>query len=145
MSEICLTAREGFADFAPALEAAASLWLEALGESGAELSIVLTDDAEIHVLNRDYRDRDRPTDVLSFAQREGEGAIDDALLGDVILSVPTAERQARERGHTLAAELLELLAHGLLHLLGYDHEVSAAEERRHLGRQRELLALLPAD
>ncbi len=145
MSEICLTSREGFASFAPALETAASLWLKALGEGEAELSVVLTDEAEIHALNRDYRDRDRPTDVLSFAQREGEDALDDALLGDVILSVPTAERQARERGHTLEHELLDLLAHGLLHLLGYDHEISAAEERRHLGRQAELLALLPAD
>jgi probable rRNA maturation factor len=145
MSEICLTAREGFSTFAAALEAAASRWLEELGEDSAELSIVLTDDAEIHALNRDYRGRDRPTDVLSFAQREGEGPVDESLLGDVILSVPTAERQARERGQSVESELLELLAHGLLHLLGYDHEISEEEERRHLGRQRELLALLASD
>jgi probable rRNA maturation factor len=113
-----------------------------LGE--AELSIVLCDDAFIHPLNRDHRGKDKPTDVLSFSQREGEGADpEDMLLGDIIISVETAARQAEERGHGIAHELRVLIVHGILHLLGHDHEdddeaeVMEAEERR-------LLALLAA-
>lgn len=146
MAEICLIQRAslepGRADVVelePVLTAAATFWLAELGEAEAELSVVLTDDDEIHQLNRDYRDRDRPTDVLSFAQREGEDVFDDSLLGDVIISVPTAERQARERRHSLREELLELLVHGILHLLGYDHERSEAEARRQFDLQRDLL------
>ena len=109
-----------------------------------ELSLVLCDDAFIHPLNRDWRGKDRPTDVLSFAQREGEEADpDDNVLGDVIISVETAARQADERGHALAIELRILLVHGVLHLLGYDHEVDEeAEEMEAL--ERDLLSELPA-
>ena len=96
----------------------------------------------IHQLNQIYRQRDRPTDVLSFSQREGEFPGPEAVLGDVVISIETAERQATERGHSLRAEILELLAHGLLHLLGFDHELSDAEHERHLGKQAELLAAL---
>ncbi|MCO4743178.1 MAG: rRNA maturation RNase YbeY [Proteobacteria bacterium] len=88
-----------------------------------ELSVLLTDDATVHPLNRDWRGKDRPTDVLSFSQVEGEpipGA--PLMLGDVIISVETASRQADERGHSLARELQILLVHGIVHLLGYDHE-----------------------
>ncbi len=98
----------------------------------SELSIALVDDDEIHQLNRDYRGLDRSTDVLSFAQQETLDAqtvplhlVEDTtfpmLLGDVILSVETTARQARERDHTFEQELYFLLAHGILHLLGYDH------------------------
>lgn len=84
-----------------------------------EVALRLTDDAVIQTLNRDYRKKDKPTDVLAFAQREGPaGAIHSELLGDVVISVDTAKRQAR-RG--LYAELLHLASHGLCHLLGYDH------------------------
>lgn len=109
-----------------------------------ELSLVLCDDAFIHPLNRDWRGKDRPTDVLSFAQREGDEADpDDDVLGDVIISVQTAARQAAERGHPLGHELRVLLVHGVLHLLGYDHEVDEeAEEMEAL--ERDLLAELPA-
>ena len=97
--------------------------LRALGRDEAELSVVLTDDEIIQRRNRDYRQKDRPTDVLSFAMSEGEfGAIDPNMLGDVVISVPTAQRQANERHHELLDEITFLLAHGLLHLLGYDHE-----------------------
>lgn len=153
MAEVCLICRESLAAFAgfpdaedtqKVLHAAASFWLDEMGESSGELSVVLTDDAEIHALNRDYRDRDRPTDVLSFAQREGEDILGGELLGDIVISVPTAARQADERGHSLREELLELLAHGLLHLLGYDHELSEEEARRQFARQRELLAAFAA-
>jgi probable rRNA maturation factor len=114
--------------------------LEALGLPAAELSILLCDDATIHALNRDYRDKDRPTDVLAFAMREGEGgALHPELLGDVVISVETARRQAEEHGRTIVGEVTFLLAHGLLHLLGFDHRTHA-EERRMSARTDALLA-----
>jgi probable rRNA maturation factor len=82
-----------------------------------EVSLRLTDDPTIRTLNRDYRRKDRPTDVLAFAQREAAAASPD-LLGDVVISIDTARRQARRGLH---AELLHLASHGLCHLLGYDH------------------------
>ena len=89
------------------------------GRPDFEVALRLTGDEEIRELNRDYRGKDKPTDVLAFAQREGEsGRLHPELLGDIIISVPTASRQAK-RG--LAAELLHLASHGLCHLLGYDH------------------------
>jgi probable rRNA maturation factor len=92
----------------------------------AELSLVLTDDAEIHELNKTYRHKDRPTDVLAFAMREGEAGGDAAseLLGDVIVSVETARKQARAGGHDLLSEVTMLMTHGILHLLGWDHETA---------------------
>lgn len=108
-----------------------------------ELSVVLVGDPEMRALNRTYRGADRPTDVLAFALREGE---DDALradlLGDVVISLDTAARQAAARGVPPAEEVRVLLTHGLLHLLGYDHERSPAEARRMFRRQRQLLARL---
>jgi len=90
-----------------------------------EVSLRLVDDAQIHALNRGYRKKDRPTDVLAFAQREGPaGALHPALLGDIVISVDTARRQAR-RG--LYRELIHLASHGLCHLLGYDHRDDAEE------------------
>ena len=87
-----------------------------------EVSILLTDDSEIRELNSLYRKVDAPTDVLAFAMREGEdGDANSDILGDVVISIPTTERQAKEYGHSLEAELSLLVAHGVLHLLGYDH------------------------
>jgi rRNA maturation RNase YbeY len=110
----------------------------------AELSVVLVDDRRMRRLNREYRGRDRPTDVLSFAQQEGPAGAPAGLLGDVVISVPATRRQARERGVRLADEGDRLLVHGLLHLLGYDHEGSVAEARRMQRRERALLGLLRA-
>lgn len=117
--------------------------LETFGLPEGELSVVLCDDAFIHPLNRDWRGKDRPTDVLSFSQREGEESDpDDPLLGDVIISLETAARQAEEHGHSLAVEVRVLMIHGLLHLLGYDHEDDVeAEEMEAL--ERDLLSDLP--
>jgi probable rRNA maturation factor len=93
--------------------------------AGYDVSVRLVGDAAIHALNRDYRRKDRPTDVLAFAQREGPAAgLHPAVLGDIVISVDTARRQAR-RG--LYHELLHLAAHGLCHLLGYDHRDDAEE------------------
>jgi probable rRNA maturation factor len=114
--------------------------LAALDLPRAELSIVLCDDAIIHVLNRDHRKKDRPTDVLAFALREGPYAeLAGAMLGDVVISLDTAARQAREKKVSLDREVTMLLAHGLLHLLGHDHR-TRAEERRMTARTDALIA-----
>jgi probable rRNA maturation factor len=112
--------------------------LAALRLPDAELSVLLVSDREIHRLNRDWRGKDRPTDVLSFSQQEGDGPAPVGLLGDVVISVDTARRQAGERGVSLADESERLLIHGVLHLLGYDHERSSAEARRMQRRERLL-------
>jgi len=128
---------------ARAVRADAEAILAALGEAGAELAISLVGDAEMHALNRDYRGKDRPTDVLAFAMREGEpvpGAAD--VLGDVVISLDTAARQAAERGVPLAGEVRALLVHGILHLLGYDHERGPNDARRMKAKERWLLRIL---
>ena len=92
-----------------------------------EIGLRLTDDAEIHSLNAQYRDQDKPTDVLSFAALEvdfpqiPEMVAAPLYLGDIVISIDTAQRQAQQQGHTLSTELAWLAAHGLLHLLGWDH------------------------
>ena len=109
-----------------------------------EVDITIVDDDEIHQLNRDYRNVDRPTDVLSFALDEDdedepellEGQLH--LLGDIIISAETATRQAEEFGHGLEREIVYLAVHGLLHLLGYDHMV---EEDKVIMRAKEEEAL----
>ncbi len=108
--------------------------LQALAMQGAELSILLCDDATIHELNRRHRRKNKPTDVLAFAMAEAlEGPDQSALLGDVVISLDTAKRQAEARQAPLLDEVTLLLAHGLLHLLGYDHQ-TRAEERRMTAR-----------
>jgi probable rRNA maturation factor len=87
------------------------------GRDDFEVALRLCNDKAIRELNRDYRDKDKPTDVLAFAQREAAHA-DGALLGDIVISVQTAKRQTKQ---SLYAELLHLASHGLCHLLGYDH------------------------
>ncbi len=95
---------------------------QALGLEDKELSVVLVDDKQIALLNRQYRKQAGATDVLAFAMQEGEFAeINPQLLGDVVISVETAQRQAKEQQHSLTKELQILLIHGVLHLLGYDH------------------------
>lgn len=109
-----------------------------------ELSLLLTDDAEIQQLNAQFRHQDKPTDVLSFAALETEGAVPEMLrheiplnLGDIIISVDTAQRQADERGHSLRWELAWLATHGLLHLLGWDHPTE--ERLQEMLDQQDLL------
>lgn len=101
----------------------------------AELSVILLSDPAMRKLNRRWRKQDRTTDVLAFAQ---EGPAPD-LLGNVVLSLPTARRQARERGHSLGDELRILLVHGVLHLRGYDHEPGGAAARRMRRKEAALL------
>ncbi|MEM7408980.1 MAG: rRNA maturation RNase YbeY [Myxococcota bacterium] len=111
--------------------------LRALDCADAELSVALVDDAAIAELNTEYRGKDGPTDVLSFSLLEGAHTeLRGSMLGDVIVSLETAERQARRRRRSLDDEVLFLLIHGTLHLLGHDHEedeearAMRAEERR---------------
>jgi probable rRNA maturation factor len=102
--------------------------LEVLGLSKVELSIALVSDAQIKRLNKRYRNKDKPTDVLSFPI--GEKVEDWLILGDIVISVDTAKRQAQELGHSLEEEIKRLLVHGLVHLLGYDHELGGEEEKK---------------
>jgi probable rRNA maturation factor len=112
----------------PALRRRAECMLAALKLKRSELSIVLCDDAEIHALNRSHRRKDKPTDVLAFALREGVPMLGaEHLLGDIVISLDTARRQAREYGQSLWDEVTLLLAHGLLHLVGHDHRNDAEE------------------
>ena len=109
-------------------------------EAEGEICVELTNDHVIHAFNRDYRGVDRPTDVLSFPSAEGEEliGIPDGHLGDIMISVETAERQAAELGHSAAREIMFLAIHGTLHVLGYDHMVPSDEEIM-TARQREIL------
>ena len=118
--------------------------LRAKGVSSGELSIVLTNDRQIQKLNKIYRKKDRPTDVLSFSMHEGEGgSFAGDLLGDVVIAIPTARRQSMEKGVTLLDEVTELLAHGLLHLLGWDHD-TPSKDRRMRRETRRLCGLAVA-
>jgi len=143
---------------AAVLKRRAAKMMEHLGLSGVELSLALVDDTNIHELNRTYRQKDKPTDVLSFPLHErpagwkpkgisgaeiGAGWSFEGPIGDVILSIDTARRQAAAAGRPLLEELSMLLAHGLLHLLGYDHR-TAAEDREMTARMRELEAACQA-
>jgi len=101
------------------------------------------DDQQIKKLNKKYLHRNRPTDVISFSQIEGEyNLVNTHLLGDVVISVETAKRQAKETNTTLQDEINFLLIHGVLHLLGYDHEGSIENARKMKAKERELLATL---
>ena len=89
-----------------------------------EVSVLLANDRETQSLNGQYRDIDAPTDVLAFAMREGvDEPLNPDLLGDLVISVPTAQRQASAHNHSLDVELACLTVHGILHLLGYDHQI----------------------
>ncbi|HKZ50720.1 MAG TPA: rRNA maturation RNase YbeY, partial [Dehalococcoidia bacterium] len=122
----------------------ARMVLEAQGtEQAIELSIAVADDETVRDLNARYLGEDAPTDVLSFPLWEGEpfpqlpGVA--RPLGEVIISYPTARRQAQGQGHSVERELAHLLVHGILHLLGYDH-AEPGEERAMRAREEEILA-----
>jgi len=105
--------------------------------------VALIGDAEMRRLNLDYRGVDRPTDVLAFSQTEGEfGDVAPDILGDVVVSVDTARRQAKKAGHALEQELDLLITHGVLHLLGYDHEKGADGEKKMRDMEEKVLSAL---
>lgn len=107
----------------------AALAVLAHQSADGDLSIVLTDDAQLHELNREYLGIDAPTDVLSFPASETDPETDRRYLGDILISVSRAEEQARSAGHPLEAELQLLTVHGTLHLLGHDHAEPAEKAR----------------
>jgi probable rRNA maturation factor len=123
------------------LERSAWAILAAVGEPSAELSILFVGDQRMRSLNCRYRGKDRMTDVLAFALREAPHSFS-GMLGDVVIAVPMAVRQAKEGQRSLDEELTVLLIHGMLHLCGYDHERSEKEARRMRRRERMILRLL---
>ncbi|WP_425458072.1 rRNA maturation RNase YbeY [Bacillus rubiinfantis] len=111
----------------------------------SEVSLTFVSNEKIQEINREYRDKDTPTDVISFALEElGEGEIElvgadlPRILGDIIISVPKAKAQAEEYGHSFIRELGFLSVHGFLHLLGYDH-MTEADEKEMFTLQKEIL------
>ena len=118
--------------------------LSASGCPDSQLSILIVDDAMIQEINRDYLGKDRPTNVISFAMQEGEGSgVQPDLLGDVVISAETAERDALEAKTTFESELYFLLLHGILHLLGYDHERGTQDDADRMeAREREVFSLI---
>jgi probable rRNA maturation factor len=121
-----------------ALVATAKRLLSAVGEDGSGLSLTLVGDRAIRALNREYRGKDRATDVLSFSLEEPARRPAECLLGDVVISVETARRQAQDYDATLQREIYRLLIHGLLHLMGHDHV--AAAQRRVMQKEERRLA-----
>jgi probable rRNA maturation factor len=119
----------------------AALAVLAHQSADGDLTIVLTDDAQLHELNRDYLGIDAPTDVLSFPASETDPENARRYLGDILISVQRANEQARAAGHALAAEVQLLAVHGTLHLLGYDH-AEADEKARMWKAQAEVLERL---
>jgi probable rRNA maturation factor len=114
----------------------ARAFLRALGREDAELSLLVVGDRRIRTLNRDWRGKDAATDVLSFPLSDPPGI--GPVLGDVVMSFQTAARRARGEGRSTAQELERYLAHGILHLLGYDHE--QPEDARRMAEKEAALA-----
>ena len=121
-------------------------------DSTVEMSLVVTGQEKVRQLNRDYRGKDEPTDVLAFDMTSAEGAGADlppfimppdgiSHLGETIISCPQAVEQAKEHGHSIKREMAILIIHGALHLLGYDHE-RPEQERRMRAREREILGII---
>lgn len=110
-----------------------------MGLPEAEVSLLLVDDREIQELNRCFLGRDRPTNVLAFSMREGEfSSLHPHLLGDIVISIETAKRQSKKSGLNEMEMLTLLLIHGILHLLGYEHEGNKKEARKMVIKQKEL-------
>jgi probable rRNA maturation factor len=117
--------------------------LSALGSPDGELSILLLDNPQIAVLNKDYLQREGPTNVIAFPMKEGAFAeITPDLLGDVVISLETAEKEGLAAGMSMQDRLGELMVHGILHLFGYDHETTETEALRMEAKSRELLKQL---
>lgn len=114
-------------------------------EQPSEVSITFVDNEAIHEINKQYRNKDQPTDVISFAMEElGEGEVQivgegmPRILGDIIISTDRTKEQAEEYGHSFERELGFLAVHGFLHLLGYDH-MNEEDEKKMFGRQDDIL------
>ena len=129
-------------------QAVSAQWIERAAQAAlthqsadGDLTVVLSDDARLQKLNQDYLGVDAPTDVLSFPASETDPETGARYLGDIIISIPRAEAQAKSAGHPLEAEVQLLVVHGVLHLLGYDH--AEAEEKTKMWKvQAEVLERL---
>jgi len=117
--------------------------LNALDCPDGEISILIVDDPQIEELNQQYLNREGPTNVIAFAMREGEFAdLSPHLLGDVVISMDTAAKEAQIAATSMERRFNELLVHGVLHLMGFDHETSEEDAQVMEGKSREILALL---
>ncbi|MGI6641316.1 MAG: rRNA maturation RNase YbeY [Limnochordia bacterium] len=140
--DLLLNNEQSHYDIEPFRDLITRAFLEVLAREGAdpdvEVSLTFVDDEQIRVLNREYRAKDTATDVLSFPQDDEDGFMSipgmPQVLGDIVISLPRAEEQAETFGHSLEREVVYLAVHGLLHLLGFDHE---DEEGRAEMRARE--------
>lgn len=127
----------------PVLQKTATRILNALDCPEGELSILIVDDPRIAELNQQYLNRMGPTNVIAFPMREGEfSQISPGLLGDVVISIDTAEKEAELGGISTEARFVELLVHGILHLFGYDHETDEAEALRMEEKSQEILRII---
>jgi probable rRNA maturation factor len=127
----------------PKLKAQLTKMLKKLNLPDAELSVLFVGDRAMRTLNRQYRGKDRTTDVLSFSLQEGRfGEVQPNMLGDIVIAAPVARHQADDAGLTLQQEMERLLVHGLLHLVGYDHERGAADARSMRMKEQSLLKSL---
>jgi probable rRNA maturation factor len=118
-----------------------------LGCTSSELSVSIVGDRSIRILNREYLDKDRPTNVISFSMQEGEFShLNPAMLGDVVISADTAAREAEEGGIQVYERIVFLMLHGILHLTGYDHERSGEKEAARMeAKESEIMAILRAE
>lgn len=126
-------------DETAAVAAARAVW-KAAKFKGLTVGLTFVLDVEMRALNRHWRNKDKPTDVLSFSAFEGEFVVgDDTFLGDLVISVETAAKQARQQKHGLDVEIGVLVCHGLVHLAGLDHERSDDESERQLMVEMSIL------
>jgi probable rRNA maturation factor len=122
------------------LQRTARILIDALKRPDAELSVLLVDDRRIAALNREFLDREGPTNVIAFPMQEGRFAeLHPTLLGDVVISVDTAAAEAERAGIAFERRLAELLVHGVLHLCGYDHEHDRTQARRMAAKSRAIM------
>ena len=120
----------------------AAMILRYTGQRTGELSVVLINDRAMRALNAKYRGVPKTTDVLSFPQSPQQRGVEQHLIGDVVISLQAATRQANARASTLHGEVVRLLVHGILHLLGYDHECGAREARRMKAKEHMIIRRL---
>jgi probable rRNA maturation factor len=126
-----------------AIRKKAKIILKALGALDGELSILIVDDPEIAKLNKAYLDRSGPTNVIAFPMQQGQfGHISPNLLGDVVISVDTAAREAQDVSMAIESRFDQLLVHGILHLFGFDHKKMSQEAEAMMIKERQLLKLL---
>lgn len=125
------------------IKKAAAATLRAEGLDGKyELSVLLTDDEGIHVINKEFRDVDKPTDVLSFPMGDEDPRTGRMLLGDMVLNVDRARAQGEQLGHGAEHEINYLTVHSVLHLLGYDHVDEGEMKREMRAREKAVMRIL---